>query len=105
MKTFLASFLVITTLLAIVISGCSNDTTTPPCDGKGTVCIENKLDTVMTVTVQETHTSFVIHKDYIQCVSLAADQPYTFVVTSLNYNTDTRFMVGSCDNKLLIIKQ
>ena len=103
-KYFLALILIIISGY-LMISGCSKQGPVDPCNNLGQVCFENKLDTVMTVTVQETRETFTVHKDEIHCISLTGGQPYTFTVASLNYNPDTNFMVQACDQKLIIIQK
>jgi hypothetical protein len=88
-----------------IFMGCKSSTTVQPCDNKGTLCFENKLDTVMTVYITELHQTLTVHRDYMQCVDLSGNSAYTVTVSSLNYHLDTTVYVSICDNKLLIIKQ
>jgi hypothetical protein len=84
--------------------GCQSKSSPQPCDNKGNLCIENKLDTVLTVFITELHQTLTISKDYMKCVDLGGDQAYTLTLTSLNYHLDTTVYVSICDKKLLIIK-
>ena len=85
--------------------GCKTKSSAQPCDNKGNICIENKLDTVMTVFIAELHQTLTIHKDYMDCVDLNGDAAYSFTISSLNYHLDTTIFVSICDRKLLIVKQ
>ena len=89
----------------ILVSGCKKSTTEEPCDGKGSVCITNKLDTLLTVSIESVHQTFVLHKDYMECIDLIGNQPYTITITSLEYNKDTTFMLLPCDRKSIIIEK
>jgi hypothetical protein len=86
-------------------SGCTTKESTPPCDNKGKVCIENKLDSTLTVYISETHNQFDIQKNYMECLELEGNQPYKFTFTGPNHDIrDTTFMVIPCDNMLLTIQ-
>ncbi len=88
-----------------IFLGCKTKSSVQPCDNKGNICIENKLDTVLTVFITELHQTLTIHKDYMQCVDLNGDQAYTISISSLNYHLDTTVFISICDRKSLIVKQ
>jgi hypothetical protein len=106
MKKYILSFsLLLASVIFILISGCGKTTTVEPCENKGNVCIVNKLDTVLTVSIESVHQTFIIHKDYMECTDLTGNQPYTLTITSLDYNIDTTFMLLPCDKKLITIQK
>lgn len=87
-----------------IFAGCSSKDDNPPCENKGTICIENKLDSTLTVNIQQIHYQFQIRKNYIECVELDGNQPYKFSYSAPGYVKDTTFMVIACDNKMFIIQ-
>jgi hypothetical protein len=102
--------LAITLLLMIALlsaAGCQKQEEKKPCDGIGQVCMENKTDSVITIQIVQTHNTFTLEKDYMQCFELAGDQPYTFKISgpSLFTEIDTTFMVLPCDNTVFVILQ
>jgi hypothetical protein len=90
-----------------IFTGCQKQVDKEPCDGIGQVCMENKSDSVITIQIMETHNTFTLEKDYMQCFELTGNQPYTFKVSgpSLYTEIDTTFMVLPCDNKVFVILQ
>jgi hypothetical protein len=101
-KFFALSALLIVTFLVIMVS-CTKEETVEPCNGKGTINIENKLNSLITVKIVQTHTTMSIEKDYTLPFTLAGNQPYTINIDGPQYHKDTTIMVLSCDNKLLIV--
>jgi hypothetical protein len=91
--------------LFIVYSGCSPKKSVSPCDNKGSICIENKLDTTLSVSITQLHNTFDITKDYMKCIDVVGDQAYTLNISSLNFQLDTTLFLLPCDKHLLIIKQ
>jgi invasion protein IalB len=103
MKNILAlSVFLLSTFLFLFIS-CTKEQTVEPCNGKGTLNVENKLDSTITVKIVETHTTMDIAKDYTLPFNLVGNQPYTLNIDGPQYHKDTTIMLLSCDNKLLII--
>ena len=99
---FGAGFLVICFL---AISGCSADDPSEPCDNTGQVCIENKLEFSLVVSITQTNQQETLPVDYMQCFTLEANQAYTLSFSGTGYNRpDTTIMVLPCDNKLIIIE-
>ena len=98
------SIIILISLLAtILISGCSKNTTEDPCDGKGTINVENKLDSAISVKIVQTHSTVTLEKDYTRPFSLTGNQPYTLTIDGPNYHMDCTLMVLPCDNKLMVI--
>lgn len=94
-------------LLAILIgfAACNKKKTEEPCNGKGTLYLENKLDSTVSIIIIQTHNTFPLEKDYMQIFDLPGNQPYEIKVTGKDYYLDTTMMILPCDNKLLIFKQ
>lgn len=103
MKRFLFSPLFILLLLSGLLFSCKKDTVQEPCNGKGTLNIENKLDSVITVKIVQTNTTRSIKKDYTQPFVLTGNQPYTLNIDGPNYNRDTTLMLLTCDNVLFVV--
>ena len=87
----------------LIFSGCAKKTTESPCGGKGTISVENKLDSAISVKIVQTHNTMTVEKDYTLPFSLAGDQPYTLTIDGPQYHKDTTVMVLFCDNKLFIV--
>lgn len=103
MKKFPFISVAVILLLTVIAISCTKEKVQEPCDGKGTINIENKLDSTITVKIVQTHTTKSIPKDYTLPFILAGNQPYTINIDGPQYNRDTTFMLLSCDNKLLIV--
>ena len=88
----------------VFISGCSKTSDPMPCDGKGTLYIENKLDSTLVVTIKTTHDQFTVKKDYIHTSSLNGEVTYAINISSTGIDKDTNITVLSCDRKLLIVQ-
>lgn len=88
-----------------LLTACGKDDPVVPCDGKATLNIANKLDSLVTVTVVQTKVTKDIPKDYTIPFSLAGDQPYTITIDGPQYHIDTTIMLLSCDNKLVIVSK
>lgn len=88
----------------VVFTACTKKTE-EPCNGKGTLYLENKLDSAATIMIVQTHHTFTLEKDYMQIFDLTGNQPYEIKVTGPKYYLDTTLMILPCDNKLLIFKQ
>jgi len=89
----------------MVILSCSKTTTSTPCDGKGVLNIENKLDSAMTVNIVEAKLTVTLAKDYTRPFTLTGNNPYTVKIIGSNYQKDTTFMILPCDNKLYIVSK
>jgi len=88
----------------VFFAACSKKTA-EPCNGKGTLYLENKLDSACNIIIVQTHNSFTLEKDYMQIFDLPGNQPYEIKVTGPRYYLDTTLMLLPCDNKLIIFKQ
>lgn len=92
-------------LIVFVFLGCAKKTEELPCDGKGTISIENKLDSTITINIVTTHNTIYLQKDYIHPFTLTGNVPYTIIVDGPGYHLDTAMMILSCDNKFLVIEK
>jgi len=101
-KLFTLSALLVVTFLIFSVA-CTKEKTVEPCNGKGTLNVENKLDSLITVKIVQTLLTESIPKDYTLPFILAGDQPYTLNIDGPQYHKDTTIMLLSCDNKLLIV--
>ncbi len=88
---------------ALASTSCKEKKTADPCDGKGVLNVENKLDSTISVKVLETHTTLSVNRDFTQPFVLDGNQAYTLTVDGPQYHKDTTFMVLFCDNKLFIV--
>lgn len=105
MKILSVIFTGLIVIIMILSTGCKTKKSTPPCDNKGKVCISNKLDSTLTVDIQQIHYQFQIQKNYMECIELEGDQPYKFTFTGPYHDIrDTTFMVVGCDNKLITVE-
>ena len=100
-SAFAISFILVAVFFAM--TACTTKTTSDPCDGKGILNVENKLDSTISVKVMQTHNTMSIGKDYTLPFSLVGNQPYTLTIDGPQYHKDTTIMVLFCDNKLLIV--
>jgi len=89
----------------MIIASCSTKKSEEPCNGKGTLYLENKLDSTVSIIIVQTHNTFSLEKDYMQIFDLTGNQPYEVKVTGPQYYLDTTIMILPCDNKLLIFTQ
>ena len=105
MKKSAIGLLILFTSAFLIFSGCAKKTTEDPCNGIGMLSVENKLDSAITVKIEETHNTMTIGKDYTLPYSLAGNHPYTLTIDGPQYHKDTTFMVLFCDNKLFIVKK
>jgi len=104
MKKYLPLLFLLILGIFILSSGCKKKPETLPCDNKGTLCIENKLDSTIVVSIKTTHDQFTILKDYMHCTELTGDLTYDINISATGINRDTSLIVLSCDKKLLIIQ-
>jgi hypothetical protein len=98
-----SAFAIILVTIFLVISACTKQEEVNPCDGKGVLNVENKLDSTISVKVLETHNTMSIDKDFTLPFSLIGNQPYTLTIDGPQYHKDTTFMILYCDNKLFIV--
>jgi len=88
----------------LAMLSCSKKKDNPPCDNKGTLCIENKMDTTITVNIMPVREQFNLQMDYIRCVDLEGNNAYTVTISKPNYQWDTSFLILPCDNSLMVVK-
>ena len=104
MKKYLPLLFLLILGTFILTSGCKKKKETLPCDSKGTLCIENKLDSTIVVSIKTTHDQFTILKDYMHCSELTGDQNYAINISATGFDRDTTITILSCDKKLLIVQ-
>jgi hypothetical protein len=104
MKSPILFFSLIFLTVIILSTGCKKKKEELPCNGKGTLCIENKLDSAVVVTVKPSQAQFTLLKDYMHCSELTGDQTYTINISTTGIDKDTAITVLTCDKKLLIIQ-
>jgi hypothetical protein len=88
----------------IYASGCKKKKEALPCDGRGILCIVNKLDSTIVVSIKSTHDQFPILKDNMHCSDLTGDASYAINISATGIDRDTTLQILSCDKKLLIIQ-
>ncbi|MEI8006975.1 MAG: hypothetical protein WCI48_12275 [Bacteroidota bacterium] len=87
-------------------TSCKKNTTSTPCDGIGSVCFENKRDSLLVITIVQLHTTINLKHDEIQCQNFSGGSTYTVKYSGPAYTgnlKDTTMLVQNCDNKLVII--
>ena len=104
MKKYLPLLILLILGTFILSSGCKKKKDAMPCDSKGTLCIENKVDSTIVVTLKSTHDQFTILKDYMHCSTLNGDQTYSINISATGIDRDTSLVILSCDKKLLIVQ-
>jgi len=104
MKKHLLLFILLVLGTFILSSGCKKASESSPCNNTGTLCIENKLDSTITVSVKPTHDQYTIDKNYMHCSDLTGGQSYTINISATGINRDTTLTILNCDKKLLIIQ-
>lgn len=92
--------LIIVTL--IVTAGCKQEETIP-CDGNGTMCFTNKLDSTVVIDVLQLNLQFSVLKDHMECLTLTGDVAYNFKLTCNEFYKDTTIVVSTCDDKEYIV--
>jgi hypothetical protein len=104
MKKYFPLFLFLILGTFIFNSGCKKTTDSSPCDNKGTLCIENKLDSSIVVTIKTTHDQFIVLKNYMHCSEEIGNGTYQINISSTGIDRDTAITILSCDKKLLIVQ-
>ncbi len=104
MKKSLLIIPCIVILALIFMIGCNKNNPVEPCDKTGRICITNKLDSVATIQIIQTNHLFDLDKDYMECLTLTSDNPYTFKISCNAFYLDTTFMILSCDDLYLIVE-
>jgi hypothetical protein len=104
MKRSVAIFFVLCVVFSLAFVNCSKKKDEQPCDNKGMLCLENKMDTTVTIFITPVRIQFDLQLDYIKCTELGGNQPYTITVSKPDFSWDTTLIVLPCDNKLMVIK-
>jgi ABC-type enterochelin transport system substrate-binding protein len=104
MKTSLLSIAFCMSFVLLVNSCSRKNKEVPPCDNKGKLCLTNKTDSAVKVTIKEAPNQFTLEKDNIQCVLLDGNVLYTISITGKKYDKDTSVMVSVCNEKDIIIR-
>lgn len=104
MKKPFPILLIVCILFSVAFLTCSKKSDDQPCDNKGILCIENKMDTTVTVFITPIRLQYDLLLDYIKCTQLEGNQPYTITISKPDYTWDTTLIVLPCDNKLLVVK-
>ena len=68
------------------------------------MCITNKLDSIATVQVVQMNNVFYLDKDFMECLTVIGDNPYTFKISRNAFYMDTTIMILSCDDLHLILE-
>jgi hypothetical protein len=106
MKTYFHFTSVIILLIIILLSGCKSNPPEDPCNNAGKLCIENKMDSSVVVSIVEIHQQITLQKDFIECFDLEANQTYTLSISGSGYTRpDTTMLILPCDNKLIVVNQ
>lgn len=91
-------------IFLLVFFGCKKKDTVEPCDNTGRICITNKLDSIATIQIVQMNHVFDLDRDYMECLVLTGDNPYTFKVSCNTYYLDTTIMILSCDDLQLVLE-
>jgi len=106
MKKYLLAVTLIFLAGVIAFPGCTKKKEEQPCNGKGTLNIENKSDSAISVFIVQSRSTYTIGKDYTLPFILTGDQPYNLKISGKQFEIeDTAFMILNCDNKLYVITQ
>ena len=91
-------------VMFLIFNGCKKKPTPQPCDNTGQICITNKLTSVATIQVVQQNNVFQLDKDFMKCLTVPGDNPYTFKITCENFYLDTTIMILTCDDLQLILE-
>jgi hypothetical protein len=105
MKKTVIALSVLFLVAFIIFSGCTKETPADPCDGKGVINVENKLDSAISVKIEQTHNTMTIEKDYTLPFTVIGNQPYTLTIDGPGYHKDTTLMVLFCDNLMFVVSK
>ncbi|MBL7138555.1 MAG: hypothetical protein ISS17_07265 [Bacteroidales bacterium] len=98
----IVSGILVVTLL--ILFGCKKKDPVEPCDNTGRICITNKLDSIATIKIMQMNHVFDLDKDFMECLIVTGDNPYTFKVSCNTFYLDTTIMILSCDDLQLILE-
>ena len=106
MKKYLLALTFLLLAGFITSSGCAKKKEVLPCDGTGTLNVENKSDSTISVYIMQTRSTYSIEKDYTLPFILTGNQPYDLKISGKQIEIeDTAFMILNCDNKLFVVTQ
>jgi hypothetical protein len=91
--------------LVLLISCNNKDKTISPCDGNGSICFNNKTDSIVKVTIKEAPDQFSLEPDYLKCVSMKGNVLYTINIEGRKYYKDTLLVLQVCDKKDFVIQR
>ncbi|MCX6286770.1 MAG: hypothetical protein NTY96_06625 [Bacteroidetes bacterium] len=103
------NLLILTALILCTVfisTSCKKNSSSQPCDGKGTVCFENKRDSLLIINIVQSHSTINLQHDEMQCQIFSGGTTYTIKYSGPAYTgnlKDTTMLVQNCDNKLIII--
>ncbi len=90
-----------------VSTSCKKSSSSLPCDGVGTICFENKRDSLLVITIVQSHVTLNLQHDNIMCQGFSGGTTYTIKYSGPAYTSnlkDTTILVQNCDNKIIIIQ-
>ena len=85
-----------------VTAGCKQEDTIP-CNGKGTICFTNKLDSTVVIDCLQLNLQFGVLRDHMECLEVTGDIAYNFKLTCNEFYKDTTIVISTCDDKQYII--
>ncbi|MGE5425395.1 MAG: hypothetical protein ACM3N9_08515 [Syntrophothermus sp.] len=103
MKSYILLLSIFIVPALMVLSSCSSKEESKPCNNLGTLCIENKMDSTVNITLKPINSQFTIQRDYMKCSDLQGNTPYTITIATPSTSRDTLIFLQPCDNKLLIL--
>lgn len=103
MKASFISFIACICCIMLFTSCKNNDKPVTPCDSNGTICFNNKTDSIVKITIKEAHDQFSLETNYIKCVSMEGNVLYSINIEGKKYYKDTSFVLQVCDKKDFVI--
>ena len=88
MKKYFLFACVIAVSVILGFSGCKDNTTEPPCNNMGKLCIENKMDSTVIVNIVQKKQQVTLKKDYMECFDLDGNMPYTISISGSSSTLD-----------------
>ena len=93
-------------ILIMMFPSCKSKTIQDPCNNMGKICVENKMDSSVVVSIVQKHKQITLPKDYMECFDLDANLAYTVSISGSGYTKpDTTLMILPCDNKLIVVQK
>lgn len=91
------------TCLLFSVSCSNKEDNNTPCDGNGTICFNNKTDTLVTVFIKEIPATITLEHDVMKCMTLKGNIRYTINMSGEDINKDTAIVLAICDKKEIVI--